>query len=135
MGIAIQHDVIVSSFHMAAGIINVILLLYNSHTITGMKPTMQQLQNIKIADNKDIRIMDSVSPDWEDVAICMGFEAHIINTIKRDNLDSKGATRQLFMKWLEGKHCEQHSWEKLSHCLEDAGFSVIALDLQKCFEY
>ena len=94
-------------------------------------PTLQQLQNINGKDKKLIRIMDSVSPDWEDVAISMGLEAHVINTIKRDNVhDSKAATRQLFMKWLEGR---RKSWDMLVDILDDAGFSIIASDLQEMF--
>ena len=92
---------------------------------------MQQLQKIKGKDNKMIRIMTSVSPDWEDVAISMGFEAHTIGTIRRDNVhDSKAATRQLFMLWLEGR---RKSWEVLVEILDDAGFTVIASDLQEMF--
>ena len=91
---------------------------------------MQQLQRVQGAD-KVIKIMNAVAPEWEELAMSMGVEAHVISTIRRDNLqDSKGATRQLFMTWLEGK---AGSWEGLVECLDDAGFSSIASDLQKLF--
>ena len=78
-----------------------------------------------------IRIMSTVAPDWEELAMSMGLEAHVISTIRRDNLqDSKGATRQLFMTWLERK---AGSWEGLIEHLEDAGFSGIASDLREMF--
>ena len=94
-------------------------------------PSLQQLQRINGRDYKVIRIMNTVAPEWEELAICMGFEAHVINTIRTDNLqNSKGATRQLFMTWLEGK---ARSWEGLVEHLDDAGFSVIASDLQDMF--
>ena len=98
---------------------------------TEEKPTIQQLQKMEGKDNKVIRIMTTVAPEWEELAISMEIEAHIISTIRRDNLqDSKGATRQLFIGWLEGKTV---SWEGLVQCLDDAGFSGIASEIQEMF--
>ena len=77
--------------------------------------------------------MTTVAPEWEELAISMGTKAHIISTIRRDNLqDSKGATRQLFIGWLEGKTVSC-TWEGLVQCLDDAGFSGIASEIQEMF--
>ena len=96
---------------------------------------MQQLQQVQ-GREKTIRVIEGVAPEWEELAIAMGFEAHIITAIRRDNLrDAKAATRQILTRWLDGE-CTAGtavSWESLVQYLDNAGFSGVAFDLQELF--
>ena len=97
-------------------------------------PTIQQIQEIQGRDGKIIRIIDMVASEWEEVAIAMGFPAHELKTLRRDNIrDAKGATVQIFSQWLGGGYSTPVSWRTLVDCLDRAGFSNVALDLQEMF--
>ena len=97
-------------------------------------PTIQQLHELQGRDGKIIRIIDTVAPEWEELAMAMGFPAHVISTIQRNNLrDAKGATLQIFTQWLEGRSPVPVSWENLVSCLHQAEFSNISLDVQEMF--
>ena len=103
-------------------------------TCTDHVPTIQQLQEIQGRDGKTVRIMDTVASEWEEIAIAMGFPAHELKTIRRDNLrDAKRATLHIFTQWLGGDYCTPVSWGSLVDCLDQAGFSNVALDLQEMF--
>ena len=66
--------------------------------------------------------------------MAMGFPAHVIGTIRRNNLrDAKGATLQILTLWLEGKSSVPVSWESLVDCLYQADFSTVSLDIQEMF--
>ena len=97
-------------------------------------PTLQQLQQIQGKNDKTIKIIETVAPEWEELAIAMGFEHFVIDTIRRDNVhDAKTATRQLFTLWLNGECYGVVSWERLVECLHDSGFACVAFDVQEMF--
>ena len=99
---------------------------------TDQVPTIQQLHELQGKDGKTVRIIDTVAPEWEELAIAMGFPAHMISTIRRDNLrDAKGATLQVLTLWLKGSSSVSVSWAVLLGCLQQADFSNITLDLQE----
>ena len=97
-------------------------------------PTLQQLQQLQGKDNKTVRVIDTVAHEWEELAIAMGFQAHVIATIRRENIrDVKEATRQILTLWLEGECSEPVSWGTLVESLHTAGFSNVAFDVQELF--
>ena len=97
-------------------------------------PTLQQLQQIQGKKNKTIRIIETVAPEWEELAIAMGFAPFAINTIRRDNSrNAKAAAQQLLIQWLEGECSGMVSWERLVECLHDGGFTGVAFDVQEMF--
>ena len=97
-------------------------------------PTIQQLHELQGKDGKTMRIIDTVAPEWEELAMAMGFPALVIGTIRRNNLrDAKGATLQILTLWLEGKSSVPVSWESLVECLHQAEFSNVSLDIQEMF--
>ena len=98
-------------------------------------PTIQQLHELQGKDGKTaIRLIDTVAPEWEELAMAMGFPAHVIGTIRRNHIhDAKGATLQIFTQWLEGKSSVAVSWESLVDCLHQAEFSNVSLDIQELF--
>ena len=103
-------------------------------SFTDQVPTIQQLHELQGKDGKTVRIIDTVAPEWEELAMAMGFPAHVISTIRRNNLrDAKGATLQILTQWLEGKSSVPVSWESLVDCLHQAEFSNASLDVQEMF--
>ena len=97
-------------------------------------PTIRQLQEVEGKDSKKVHILDIVAPEWEELAIAMGFPAHVIGTIRKDNLrDAKGATLQIFTQWLGGTYPIPVTWGTLVDYLDQAGFSTLSLDLQEMF--
>ena len=97
-------------------------------------PTIQQLHELQGKDSKAIKIIDTVAPEWEELAMAMGFPAYVISTIRRNNLrNAKGATLQILTLWLEGKSSVPVSWESLVGCLHQAEFSNVSFDIQEMF--
>ena len=76
-----------------------------------------------------------MAAQWEELAIALGFEAAVINYIRRDHVhDAKGACCHVLTKWLaedEDKPCGPVTWATLIECLADAGFASLAEDLKK----
>ena len=109
------------------------VFLYNH---TGDKPKLQELQvlNSDSGDAKKIRVIDTVAAQWEELAIALGFEAAVINYIRRDHVhDAKGACRDVLGKWLEEEENLRGpvTWTTLIECLVDAGFASLAEALKK----
>ena len=93
-------------------------------------PTIHQLHELQGKDGKAIKIIDTVTPEWEELAMAMGFPAYVISTIRRNNLrDAKRATLQI-----EGKSSVPVSWESLLDCLHQAEFLMFLLMFRKCFD-
>ena len=112
---------------------NTSLCLYNH---TGDKPKLQELQVLGSESGaKKIRVIDTVAAQWEELAIALGFEAAVINYIRRDHVhDAKGACCHVLTKWLAEKEENLRSpvtWTTLIECLTDAGFAGLAEDLKK----
>ena len=108
--------------------------LYNH--ILDNKPKLQELQVLssESGDAKKIRVIDTVAAQWEELAIALGFEAAVINYIRRDHVhDAKGACCHVLTKWLmeeEENLRAPVTWTTLIECLMDAGFASLAEDLK-----
>ena len=106
--------------------------------ITDNKPKLQELQVLssESGDMKKLRVIDTVAAQWEELAIALGFEAAVINYIRRDHVhNAKGACCQVLTKWL-AEEAEENlrgpvTWATLIECLADAGFASLAEDLTK----
>ena len=104
------------------------------------KPKLQELQVLTDSggsgsDMKNIRVIDTVAAQWEELAIALGFEAAVINYIRRDHAhDAKGACRHVLTRWLAEEEESLRgpvTWTTLIECLMDAGFAILAEDLKK----
>lgn len=87
---------------------------------------------------REVRIVDTVAAEWEELAMALGFDGHIINFVKKDfSQDSKGATCKILRMWLEGDYNDLKgpiSWLTLLQCLTDIGYSTICEEIQEIFE-
>ena len=98
-------------------------------------PTYDQLVQLTglREHSKTVKIIDNVAPNWEEVAIALGFDAPAIDRMKRDHTsDCKAACTSMFQKWLDMEHAdigESVSWRTLIQGLQDAEFSCLADDV------
>ena len=76
-----------------------------------------------------VRIMELVAASWKDVATALGFNGPRINCLEADARHvSEDATREMFIKWLDGEHDLRQPirWTTLIQCLSEAGLAGVA---------
>ena len=84
-----------------------------------------------------VRVVDHVAPQWEQLAMALGFKHHTIATVGRDYAkDAKGACHQILFLWLEETEeglVEPVTWATLIQCLVDVELSCLAEELNRIF--
>ena len=104
------------------------------------KPKLQELRVLSCesgSNARKVQVIDTVAAQWEELAIALGFEAAVINYIRRDHVhDAKGACCHVLTKWLAEEKASKNlrgpvTWTTLIECLADAGFGTLAEDLKK----
>ena len=80
-----------------------------------------------------MKITQTVAAKWEDVALALHFEGHVLQNIRYDPhihcIDT--ACREMFQKWLDGEGRQPVTWETLLDALVDAGFVTVVEDLHE----
>ena len=83
---------------------------------------------------REVRIIDTIAAEWEELAIALGFDGNVIKFVKKDfTQDSKGASCKILRMWLEGDYKDLKgpiSWSTLLQCLTDIGYSKICQDIE-----
>ena len=79
-----------------------------------------------------------MAPNWENLAIALGFEYYTIKTVQRKyKSDAREACRQILSMWLEQAEEENLvrpvTWATLIQCLVTAELSCIAEKLKDSF--
>ena len=96
-------------------------------------PTLDELEQITGSDSKVVRVIDTVAPKWEEVAIALGFDGPAIDRMRRDYAtDCREACSQMLQKWLRMDYvdiCKPISWDVFVQSLQDAEFSCLADEL------
>ena len=105
----------------------------------GDKPTLQQLQLLRGHDGRTVKVINEVSPRWEELAITLQFSSSVISYIKTDYPHSgTSACCCIFTTWLdeEQDHLpEPVTWATLIQCLTDADFSALAQDIEEIISH
>ena len=96
--------------------------------IIGNKPEIHELQMLKFLDGRVLRIMESVAPQWKQMAIALGFSVARIKSIETSKLrQTDDASFEIFSCWLEGEHdLKPPTWDVLVQCLKQANLLDIA---------
>ena len=97
-------------------------------------PTLAQLQNLKGAGGKVLKIIDHVAADWGKICISMDFDPNgrTKSTIQANNRDVMDCCETMFKTWLRGEGNKQPAtWKKLIEILNDCSFKVLAGDVEK----
>ena len=86
---------------------------------------------------ESIQVINHVAPNWEELAIALGFKYYTIKTVHRDHKsDAREACRRILSMWLEGAEeglVQPVTWTTLVQCLVNAEFSCLAEKLMESF--
>ena len=97
------------------------------------QPSLAQLQLLKTADGKKIRIISRLAPHWNDLGDLMNFDqtGSEIETIEQKYRgDPKDCCRAIFKHWLDGNGVIPCSWHGLIELLDDLDQEVLAQEIQ-----
>ncbi len=78
-------------------------------------------------------MVERTASQWEDVALSLHFEHPVLRQIQRDHAgDVAGACLDMLGRWLQGvEGTLQPTWRNLISALSEAGFGVLAENLQR----
>ena len=89
-------------------------------------------------DGRKVRIIKSIAVEWEALAIRLGFERMVINTIKKGAFyQPDDACCKMFIRWLNGEEgLKPPTWYNLIQCLEETGeFPSLTRDIKEAIMY
>ena len=81
--------------------------------------------------------MESVAPQWKEIAIALGYDGAKIQSIEMgSHFQPEEACRRVFMDWLNGDHdcCKPITWATVIQCLHEADHSTVAEELQRIIQ-
>ena len=113
-----------------------IQLLVLANCFTGNAPTLRELQLLKLPNGIELRIMKEVAPEWDEVAVALGFDGARIKTIKMGaHYQPKEACPEMFIEWLDGgRDLQPPTWDILIQSLRAANLTEIANLLSRTIE-
>ena len=90
-----------------------------SSTGIGIVPNLQELQYLEGPNGEALRIIQTVAPNWQRLAMALGFDGPRIMTIKKDSFhQTEDACCHMFFRWLAGEHdLKPPTWGTLIECL------------------
>ena len=105
-----------------------IQLLVLANCFTGNAPTLRELQLLKLPNGTELRIMKEVAPEWDEVAVALGFDGARIKTIKMGaHYQPRQACREMFTEWLNGgRDLQPPTWDIFIQSLTAANLTEIA---------
>ena len=87
---------------------------------------IQALEVIKGRGGREVRVIESIGSEWEEVAKALDMGQEDIDMIKTTHSDNdEEACREMLATWLEGNDGEV-SWTAFTQALIDAGLSELA---------
>ena len=100
------------------------------------RPTLAQLQRLKVSGRQDVRVIEQVAVKWDDVAVAMDFDpvGHTQTAINRDFGTVQEKCTETFKRWLQGVGSKQPpTWAVLVEILRDCDFEHIATGIEAAF--
>ena len=83
-----------------------------------------------------MRVMETVAARWENLAVALGFDWCVIETIQRDtHFQTTSACRQILQRWLGEKGLHPVTWHTLTEALIEAGYPKLAADVRELLSY
>ena len=98
-------------------------------TTKGNVPELKELLLLECSNGKELRIRESVTPDWKNVAITLGFNHANIKGIEMScHYQPEDATLEMFRQWLKGanRDLKPATWSTLIQSLKDVKLNEIA---------
>lgn len=94
-------------------------------------PRLYQLECLKI-DGERVRIIQKIGIAWQRVALSLGFDHSVLDTIQYDHPHrTEAACTEMLKRWLNREACEAITWQRLLEALEDAEHSELAKKLKQ----
>ena len=101
---------------------------------TDTRPTLLQLTHLVTPSGKTMEIIKSIAAQWRTVGIHMDFDptGHTVNLIGANHPSNHVACcTDMMMEWLGGRGRQPVNWATLVRVLKNAGFSVLAGDVEQ----
>jgi hypothetical protein len=97
---------------------------------------LRELQLLKLPNGIELRIMKKVAPEWDEVAVALGFDGARIKTIEMGaHHQPRKACREIFTEWLNGgRNLQPPTWDVLIQSLIAANLTEIADLLSRTIE-
>ena len=93
-------------------------------------PKLHQLDLLEFS-GKSLKLIQRVTAKWEQIAIRLHFEGHMIDTIRKNcPQQAESACQSMLTKWLNGEGCQPISWRTLITVLNEANLLSVAQDLE-----
>ena len=107
-----------------------------TNCFTGNEPKLHELQLLKLPNGTELRIIKEVAPEWDEVAVALGFDGARIKTLKMGaHYQPREACRDMFTEWLDGGHdLQPPTWDVLIQSLRAANLMEIADLLSRTIE-
>ena len=96
----------------------------------GNRPSLSELHHLIIPGQKEVKVIQEVSTRWKKLALELGFELSVVESIGSRYSDSEEDCELMLRKWLM-RQDGTVSWEVLMTALENIGLYSIADDLEK----
>ena len=113
-----------------------ILLLIFANCFAGNTPKLHELQLLKLPNGTELRIMKEVAPEWDEVAVALGFDGARIKTLKMGaHYQPREGCLEMFTEWLDGGHdLQPPTWNVLIQSLRAANLIETATLLSRTIE-
>lgn len=93
---------------------------------------MSQLQRFVGVAGGPIKVIEEVSPYWENLALALQFRDSVIRAVERNKyFQVEAACQSILQRWLDGEGRQPATWATLIECLKDIGHSNLASELRR----
>lgn len=96
----------------------------------GEQPSLSELHHLVVPGPKEVKVIQTVATKWKKLALELGFDLSVIDSIGSRYSDSEEDCKYMLRKWLM-RHDATVSWEVLMTALDNIGLNSIAHDLKK----
>ena len=116
--------------------IKLIMFSISPCSSVGDRPKLFELQKLVGREGTVFRIIEQVTPRWENLALALKFEGPVIEATKMNaHFQVDRACQSILQRWLEGATMNVDpklhvTWETLVGCLEDVGMNTLAKNLR-----
>ena len=102
--------------------------IFTHHPISTGKLSLEELELLQGREGQELRILDTVAADWDQVAIQIGFKPSQVRILERDHAnDSRRACWKVFSEWLyRGQDLLPPTWNSLYDVLVNVDYEYAA---------
>lgn len=96
--------------------------------MAGDRPKMDELYCL--CDKQEIRVIERIASRWNEVALALHFDGHIIALVHHDTQGrAMDSTIAILQRWLDGGGYQPVTWNTLIEGLRTSKFNTLAEEL------